>query len=231
MGLTRGRGSQPHCLRTQAGQGPWACCVPPWVRTQKESKREPEVQDSQAWELAGQRWWGRNTVGRGGPEVALGPGPATRWRPEAGNGGQGARGSSKAQGEGRGSQVLSPWGCCNCPWPPSTQAQPHTTTHEPMHQAQAGRPTPESHVLAQTNMPLPTPPPRPTLSLFVLSMTRFCKSTSPPPPKSKLQGFKSLLQNKLPPCRTQKLPSYIPCHLLLSPCLTHPPKLLAIKKI
>ena len=96
------RGGQHTACRLGEGRAPrLPVSVPPLPGSEPKRKQgETEGQGQQGWELAVQRWWGRNMVGRGGPEVALGPGPATRWRSKAGNGGQGEKGSSRAQEEG-----------------------------------------------------------------------------------------------------------------------------------
>lgn len=99
--------------------------------------------------MAVQRWWGWNMVGRGGPEVALGPGPATRWRPKAGNGSQGEKGSSRAQEKGcldLGARYSSPSTVLTPHGPQDPSPTPRNNPHQPIHQAQEGRPTPESHV-------------------------------------------------------------------------------------
>lgn len=66
-------------------------------------------------------------VGRGGPEVSLGPGPATRWRPKAGNGGQGER-----EAAGPRKKAIWTWGPgIQTPElfpPPRTQVLPPATT-------------------------------------------------------------------------------------------------------
>lgn len=124
--------------------------VPPLPRSEPKRKQgKTEGQGQQCWELAVQRWWGRNMVGRGGPEVALGPGPATRWRPKAGNGGQGERGAAGPRkrafwtwGPGIQPPGLSP--LLMAPQDPSPTLR--NNPYQPIHQAQEGGPTPESHV-------------------------------------------------------------------------------------
>lgn len=131
------------CLSTQQGQGPKASCVrssPPWVRTQEKARKDRRPRTA--------------VLGVGspevvGPEVALGPGPATRWRPKAGNGGQGERGAAGPKkrafwtwGPGIQPSGLSPF--LMAPQDPSPT--PHDNPYQPIHQAQEGGPTPESHV-------------------------------------------------------------------------------------
>lgn len=89
-------GGQHSASRLSRGRAPrLPVSVPPHPGSEPKRKQgETQGQGQQGWELAIQRWWGRNMVGRGGPEVALGPGPATRWRPKAGNGDQRERGAA-----------------------------------------------------------------------------------------------------------------------------------------
>lgn len=76
------------------------------------------------------------------------PGPATRWRPKAGNGGQGERGAA-----GPRKKAIWTWGPGIRPelflLPVAPQAPgptPCSNLHQPSHQAQEVMPTPESHV-------------------------------------------------------------------------------------
>lgn len=144
-------GDQGTASRLSKGRDPrLPVSVPPLPGSEPKRKQgETEGQGQQGWELAVQRWWGRNMVGRGGPEVALGPGPATKWRPKAGNGGQGESGAA-----GPRKRAIWTWGpgiqppaLFPLPAAPQHPSPTHRNNpHQPIHQAQEGGPTPESHV-------------------------------------------------------------------------------------
>lgn len=124
-------GGPRDCLPgSQQGQGPKASCVrssPLWVRTQEKARRERRPR------TAGLEVGNLEVVGpEHGWERGAGscPGPATRWRPRAGNGGPGGKGSSRAQEESHldlGARYSTP-ALFHSPWPPRTQVPPSATT-------------------------------------------------------------------------------------------------------
>lgn len=95
-------GDQQTASRLSKGKDPrLPVSVPPLPGSEPKRKQgETEGQGQQGWELAVQRWWGRNMVGRGGAGSRPGPwachkmeAKGRKWRP-------GGKGSSRAQEKG-----------------------------------------------------------------------------------------------------------------------------------
>lgn len=195
--------------------------IPPSLGQNPREMLEETGPRTAGLELAVQRWWGWNTVERGGPEVALGPGPATRWRLKAGNGGQGERGAAEprkrliwTRGQSIQPQMLLP-----LPMVPQDPRPTHTATLiSPFTRPrQAGPPLRATFKQRQTCL---SPPPTLGLPLALSSCPRLDFKKNLPEGKSFFWKF----QNKTKLCKTQILTSRIPSRLLAPPSFRHTPQ-------
>lgn len=144
-------GRPTSCLLTQQGQGPKASCVhssPPWVRTREKARRDRRPRTAGLGvgspEVVGlEHGWERGAGSRPGPWACHKmEAKGRKWKP-------GGKGEQQGPGKGLsgpGGQVLKPQHCSHSPWPPGPKSHPRNNPHQPIHQAQEGRPTPESHV-------------------------------------------------------------------------------------
>lgn len=144
-------GGPTNCFPTQPGQGPKASCVrssPLWVRTQEKAKRDRrprtaglEVGDPEVVGL--KHGWERGAGSLPGPWACHKmEAKGRKWRP-------GGKGSSRAQEESHldlGARYSTPRAVPTPHGPQDPSPTPCNNPHQPIHQAQEGMPTPESHV-------------------------------------------------------------------------------------
>lgn len=147
--MTVGTNRRPLGSARAGTQGFLCPFLPSLGQNPRESKERRKAKDSRvgSWQSRG---GGAGTwLGEGGRKS-----PWALGLPQDGGQRQEmeARGKGEQQGPGRGpsgpgGQVFTPQHCPNSPQPPRTQVPPpRNNPHQPIHQAQEGGPTPESHV-------------------------------------------------------------------------------------